>query len=269
MIRLVVSNQRGGVAKTTTAVILARSFAAHGLKVLLIDTDSQGSIRTILGLKPEFHLADFLVRNRAFRECVVEACKNVHVMCSNRDTTEAEVTLSNSPFRELTFERLFSDHEAAYDVVLMDVAPSITLSQQCAMVYAQQVLVPVGMETLSLQGAVAAVNAAAALNRFFKKGLNIRTIGLLPVMVDRRLALTGMVLDSLKQLSADTGVPVLPVIRTDSAVPKAARARQFLADFDPNSKALADYNEVASLLLKSLDSKNARSEAGEPQAKSA
>ena len=190
MIRLVISNQRGGVAKTTTAVTLARSFADIGKKVLLIDTDSQGSIRTILGLKPEFHLADFLIRNMAFRECVVTACPNVDVMCSNRDTTEAEVTLSNSPFRELTFERLFSEHEAAYDVVLIDVAPSITLSQQCAMVYAQQVLVPVGMETLSLQGAVAAVNAAQALNRFFKKGLNVRTVGLLPVMVDRRLAMT-------------------------------------------------------------------------------
>src|ERR1051326_5257959 len=87
VIRLVISNQRGGVAKTTTAVILARAFAERGRKVLLIDTDSQGSIRTILGLKPEFHLADFLVRDRAFRECVVEACPNVHVMCSNRDTT--------------------------------------------------------------------------------------------------------------------------------------------------------------------------------------
>jgi chromosome partitioning protein len=233
---------------------LARCFADKGKKVLLIDTDSQGSIRTILGVKPEFHLADFLIRNMAFRECMVTACRNVDLICSNRDTTEAEVTLSNSPFRELTFERMFSEHESAYDVVLIDVAPSITLSQQCAMVYAQQVLVPVGMETLSLQGAVAAVNAAEALNRFFKKGLNVRTIGLLPVMVDRRLAMTSMVLDSLKQLSADTGVPVLPVIRTDAAVPKSARAKKLLADFDPNSKALADYNEAASLLLQWLDS---------------
>jgi hypothetical protein len=60
---------------------------------------------------------------------------------------------------------------------------------------------------------------------------------------------------------------VLPVIRTDSAVPKAARVRKFLADFEPNSKALADYNDVAALLLQSLDSQH---EADEPaQAKSA
>jgi hypothetical protein len=62
-----------------------------------------------------------------------------------------------------------------------------------------------------------------------------------------------MVLDSLKQLSSDTGVRVLPVIRTDAAVPKAARVKKFLADFDPSSKALADYNEAASLLLSDMN----------------
>ena len=58
-------------------------------------------------------------------------------------------------------------------------------------------------------------------------------------------------------------------IRTDSAVPKAARVRKFLADFEPASKALADYNEVAALLLKSLDSEHERSDAEPVQAKSA
>ena len=71
MIRLVVSNQRGGVAKTTTAVNLARCFADRGLKTLLIDTDSQGSIGTILGLKPQFTLHDFLIRQMVLKECVV------------------------------------------------------------------------------------------------------------------------------------------------------------------------------------------------------
>jgi hypothetical protein len=58
--------------------------------------------------------------------------------------------------------------------------------------------------------------------QFFKKELNVRTVGLLPVMVDRRLAVTGIVLDSLKQLSTDEGVPHCPAIRTDSAVAKPA-----------------------------------------------
>ena len=165
---------------------------------------------------------------------------------------------------------MFSEHESAYDMVLIDVAPSITLSQQCAMVYAQQVLVPVGHGNAEPAGRGGCGKCSGSLERFFKKGLNVRTLGLLPVMVDRRLALTSMVLDSLKQLSADTGVPVLPVIRTDSAVPKAARVKRFLADFDPNSKALVDYNDAASLLLQRLDSEKHTSDPDErTEAKSA
>ncbi len=85
-----------------------------------------------------------------------------------------------------------------------------------------------------------------------------------------KLKAASMVLDSLKQLSADTGVPVLPVIRTDAAVPKAARVKRFLADFDPNSKALADYDAATSLLLEYLEPASKSLDAdGHSEAKSA
>ena len=60
MIRLTVSNQRGGVAKTTTAVTLARCWADEGLRVLLIDTDPQASVHSLIGAKPTQFLFDFL-----------------------------------------------------------------------------------------------------------------------------------------------------------------------------------------------------------------
>ena len=113
MIRLVISNQRAGVAKTTTAVTLARSFADIGRKVLLIDTDSQGSIRIILGLKPEFHLADFLIRNMAFRECVVTASERTelfehrHLQCRFRWVRRAFPTANAFPSRRRA-ERLLT-----------------------------------------------------------------------------------------------------------------------------------------------------------------
>ena len=68
MIKLIVSNQRGGVGKTTTATTLARCFADLGKRVLLIDTDSQGSVSAVLGLKLEGTLYDFLISQIA-SEC--------------------------------------------------------------------------------------------------------------------------------------------------------------------------------------------------------
>jgi len=249
MIRLVISNQRGGVAKTTTAVTLGRCFAEKGLRTLIIDTDSQGSISTILGLKPQYCLYDFLIRQIALRECVVAAGENIEILCSDRKTTEAEDIITCQTLREITFEKLFGEYEQGYDAVLVDVAPSITLFQTCAMVYCRQVLIPVAMETLSVQGASASIQAAEALNAFFKRNPAIRTIGILPVMVDRRMQMTDAVMKALEDMSAKKEVPLLSMIRTDQTVVKAARSRQFLADYDPKSKALEDYRRAADELL--------------------
>lgn len=114
------------------------------------------------------------------------------------------------------------------------------------------------MDTLSFQGAMASIEASKSLNQLLKA--NIRTIGLLPVMVDRRLAMTATVLEGLEGLSKGMGIPLLRSIRTDQSVTKAARAGQFLIDYDRKCKAQEDYHQVADELESILrDDLNARS----------
>ena len=243
MIRLVISNQRGGVSKTTTTTTLAREFADRGKRVLAIDTDPQGSISSVLGLKPEYGLYNFVIEKLRFDDCIVKASDNLHVLCSSRETTKVETILMGQVAREHAFSQLFANVEKDYDVVLIDVSPSITLLQTCAMVYAERVLIPIGMDTLSFQGAMASIEASKSLNQLLKA--EIRTIGLLPVMVDRRLAMTTTVLEGLDGLSKGMNIPLLHSIRTDQSVTKAARASQFLIDYDPKCKAVEDYHQVA------------------------
>jgi len=254
VIRIVVSNQRGGVAKTTTAVSLARCFADRQLKTLLIDTDSQGSISTILGLKPQFTLHDFLIRQMVLKECVVQAHDRIDVLCSDRKTAQAEDIISGQTLREVHFEQVFGETGAdrEYDAVVIDVAPSLTLFQTCAMLYTKQVLIPAAMETLSVQGASASISSASELNRLFKRQPGIASIGILPVMVNNRLQMTQTVMAALTDMSRELRVPLLPGIRTDTGVVKAARAKMFLADFDPKSKALEDYEKAADILLREV-----------------
>jgi chromosome partitioning protein len=250
MIRLVISNQRGGVSKTTTTTTLAYEFASRGKRVLVIDTDPQGSISSVLGLKPEYGLYNVVIEKLRFDDCIVKVSDNLHVLCSSRETAKVETILMGQVAREHAFAQVFSQVEKDYDVVLIDVSPSITLLQTCAMVYAERVLIPIGMDTLSFQGAMASIEASKSLNQLLRA--NIQTVGLLPVMVDRRLAMTATVLEGLDKLSAGMKIPLLPMIRTDQSVTKAARAGQFLAVYDPKCKAAEDYVQVANELEKLL-----------------
>jgi len=254
MIRLVLSNQRGGVAKTTTTHTLARYFADQGLRVLLIDTDPQGSLGAVLGLKPQHYLHQFVVHNHPFAECIIEAHPGIHILCSNRETAMTEQILYGIVGREMVLENLLSKVDREYDAVLIDVAPSISMLQNCALVYAKQMLIPVAMDPLSLQGVGANVETCRLLNAAFH--LNIRPVAILPVMVDRRLQMTAIVMESLVEIAARLRVPVLHGIRVDATVTKSSRARQFLVDYDPGSRAAEDYQiagrELASLLQEEM-----------------
>ena len=250
MLRLLISNQRGGAGKTTTATTMARILADRGCKVLVVDIDPQGSVSAILGLRPELTLYDFLIGDRIFEDCIVHAHENIDVLCSNRKTVEAEARLMATIGRERVFQNVFQTAERNYQVILMDSSPTITLLSTCATLYARQILVPVSMDVMSFQGTTANVQSAESLNRIFET--NIRTVAILPVMVHGRRNLTDMVMKGLERVSEEFKIPLLPGIRTDTAVGKAASQKKFLVDYDPTSKALEDYVVATDQLLKLL-----------------
>jgi chromosome partitioning protein len=114
--------------------------------------------------------------------------ENIHLIASNRDTSATEAFLMGMPGRELVLRHIFSQFEQAYDVVLIDSAPSISLVQACAMVYAQTLLIPVNMDTLALQGAMMCIQSAQLMNELYH--MQIRIAAFLPVMMDRRYQMT-------------------------------------------------------------------------------
>jgi chromosome partitioning protein len=250
MTRLVFCNQKGGVSKTTSALCMARCFADKGLRVLLIDTDSQGSLATSLGIKFTNSLYHFLVSNYRLQDCVNKVHDNIDVLCSTRQTIEVEGILTPRPGRELIFQTMLTPVENQYDAVLIDVAPSITLLQSCAPMYAQQAVIPLTMDPLSLQGAYAVLQTAWSLNSLFRA--SIKAVAILPVMVDKRLAMTDLIYQSIDTIAKEQSLPILHGIRVDSVVQKASRSRKFLQDFDPKCKAIEDYRIATDQLLDHL-----------------
>jgi chromosome partitioning protein len=174
----------------------------------------------------------------------------IDVVCSNRETTDAEAILIPRTGRELILQAVLSPIEKDYDVVMIDCPPAISLLQSCALMYAKQLLIPLTMDPLSLQGAFAALQTTATLNSLFNAGIS--PVAVLPTLVDRRLQMTEVIMQSLQKMVEDHRIPLLPAIRTDSSVTKATRAKTFLMDFDSRSKAAEDYRACSARLLEHL-----------------
>jgi cellulose biosynthesis protein BcsQ len=94
------------------------------------------------------------------------------------------------------------------------------------------------------------------LNQLFKRPEDIRVVGLLPVMVNQRLAMTEPIMESLRRLSAQRDVPLLPAVRTDTTVVKASKDRKFLPEYDPKCKAWEDNKVVADRLIEFLSNEH-------------
>jgi chromosome partitioning protein len=250
MIKLMIGNQKGGVGKTTTAIAIARCLADRGQRTLLIDSDPQGSVTVTLRLKPEAYLSDFILNQLRLTDCTVTVAARLDVLCGNRETTAMEQRIFTMYGREHVFQNAFGMYEDVYDAIVVDVAPSISLLQACSMVFCQNVLIPVSMDTLSVSGAGATIFSAQTIGDSVRTA--IRPIGLLPTIVNRRYGLTDVVMKMIGQLSETYKIPVLNAIRTDQIIGKAARLHKMVVDVDPKAKAWEDYDMATGTLLEIL-----------------
>jgi chromosome partitioning protein len=250
MIKLMIGNQKGGVGKTTTAITIARCLADRGFRTLLIDSDPQGSIAVTLRLKPEAYFSDFILNQLRLPDCVVSIADRLDVLCGNRETTAMEQRIFTMYGREHVFQNAFRLYEEQYDAIVVDVAPSISLLQACSMVFCQNVLIPISMDTLSVSGAGATIFSAQTIGDSVRTP--IRTLALLPTIVNRRFGLTDVVMKMINQLSETYRIPVLNAIRTDQIIGRAARGHHMIADVDPKAKALEDYEAATGAILELL-----------------
>ena len=186
---IAITNQKGGVGKTTTCVNLAASLAEHGKKVLLVDLDPQGNASTGSGID-KAHLKDsiyqVLIGNKTLQEVVIhsEAAK-FDVAPSNRDLAGAEVELVNEMARETRLKNaILKLGDDAYDFVLLDCPPSLNLVTVNALTAAHSVMIPMQCEYYALEGLSDLVNTIKKVRAHLNPVLEIE--GLLRTMFDNR-----------------------------------------------------------------------------------
>ncbi len=185
---IAITNQKGGVGKTTTCVNLAASLAEHGKQVLLIDLDPQGNASTGSGIDKS-HLKgsiyQVLIGNSSLQEVVVRAeAAKFDVAPSNRDLAGAEVELVNEMARETRLKQAILKVADTYDYILLDCPPSLNLVTVNALTAAHSVMIPMQCEYYALEGLSDLVNTVKKVRAHLNPVLEIE--GLLRTMFDNR-----------------------------------------------------------------------------------
>ena len=253
---ITVSNQKGGTGKTTSCVNLGIGLASEGKRVLLIDSDPQGSLSISLGYSEpdtfENTLATLMMNNvndeeMNFEDVIIHHEEGVDIIPSNIELSAIEVSLVNVMSRELILRQLIEKLKASYDYIIIDCMPSLGMMTINALSCADTVLIPVQAAYLPVKGLQQLIKTIGRVKRQLNPKLHIE--GILLTMVDNRT-------NYAKDISAmvyDAYSSSIKVFKTE--IPMSVRTAETTVEgssiytYDPKGKVAYAYRALTKEVL--------------------
>lgn len=195
---IAISNQKGGVGKTTTCVNLCAALCMKGKKVLLVDCDPQGNSTTGMGVSKTSspNCYDLIIKDADIYECIKNT-KYGDVIPANKDLSGASIKLVLKQEREYVLKKALQLVYNEYDYIFIDCPPSLELLTLNALVAADSVMIPMQCEYYALEGIADLMTTIKKCNRRLNKNLDIQ--GILLTMYDSRTNLTQQVAFELRE----------------------------------------------------------------------
>ena len=248
--KIAVLNQKGGTGKTTTSVNLAAGLAEAGYKTLLIDLDAQGNVAVSLGLSARQTIYHVLVEGAHPADCVVNVSDNFDALVSNTSLAQAEVRLVNTPRNRFKVLATRMASVTDYDFVIMDCGPSLSVLNQNALTYADNILIPVSCDYLSLVGVKQILRTLKKVNELLLHPVSI--LGVIPTFFDVRTRISVEAVNTLKSYFKDR---VLPPIRINTRLREAPGHKKTIFEYAPDSRGSQDYRRLVQTVVEFYEKK--------------
>ena len=246
---IAVTNQKGGVGKTTTAINLGASLAANDLRVLIVDSDPQGNSTSGLGIEKIpgiLTLYNALLGGVPIEQALRQTeCDGLEIVPADKNLVAANLELVELAEREFVLHKTLEPLRARYDYILIDCPPALDLLTLNALVAADSVLIPIQCEFFALEGISQLMDTIEKVREGFARELKIE--GILLTMYDDRTNLTRTVAEDLRDFF---GSEVLTtVIPRSIRLAEAPSHGKPILMYDPRSRGAESYIKLAKELI--------------------
>ena len=237
-------NQKGGTGKTTTAINLGSALAAKGKKVLLIDFDPQANLTYSFGIQSEKGSIIEFLQGKQTLQTLLTNKESLSILPSSPTLADFEVSIVNKIGREnLLKDRLCSIK--GFDYIFVDCPPSLSILTVNALNATNEVLIPLQMEILSLQGLSQLLDTIQEVKQVLNKKLKVR--GIIASMYDSRRRLSKEVMEEIEKNIKEKVFKT--VIRECVKIAEAPSFAKSILTYAPSSNGARDYIDLAKEFL--------------------